>query len=169
MKLTKENAAIVVVSLALLVVVVIGGRQQAAEEQAKSDERAQAEQARPPALFVAKGVRVESLDVRQRGNERPVRFLLRVTNTTDEDILGMQIGFRGSDDRGSIGPFWRPDIGDEPRWRLSAGETRIINGEVTGFMTRDLGNLKVVGVKLLGSSLGEISKRPEAEATGGKL
>lgn len=117
-----------------------------------------------PSELVIKGVRFDELRVGQRDQDRTAPITATVTNTTNADIPGMQVGFVASDERGEMGPFWIPHLlGEESRWALKAGETKVLTDAIVGFGNRDLRNAKPVDIRILGESVKEVADRPEAE------
>ena len=116
-----------------------------------------------PVAVVFEGVEIELLEVGERDSDLRVKFFLQITNTTKNDIPGMQVSFAGGRADEKIGPFWLPDVGRESRWAVKAGETRAVTAFLTGYGRREMTDSRPVQVKILGSDLGEIAARPEAE------
>ena len=75
----------------------------------------------------------------------------------------MQVAFIANDDRGKMGPFWLPRMGNESEWAVKAGETRKIQAYITGFGVREMSSATPVEVRILGARLKEVSRRPESE------
>ena len=109
------------------------------------------------------GVRVDSLFVGSRDQDRRAPLRIEITNTTTEDIAGMQIAFLATDEDGEMGPFWLPQMGSESDWALKAGVKRQLSTFVVGFGTRDLSNLRPVDVRFLGADLRQTVALPESE------
>ena len=109
------------------------------------------------------GVKIDSLLVGPRDEQRRAPISMTITNKTAKDIPGMQVAFIANDDRGKMGPFWLPRMGNESEWAVKAGETRKIQAYITGFGVREMSSATPVEVRILGARLKEVSRRPESE------
>ena len=115
------------------------------------------------ASFRIKGLEIYDLKVGGRNAAREAPLSMTVINTTAHDWPGMQVTFVAWDSAGKMGPFWLPGLGHESEWAVKAGETRTVTGMIRGFGTRDLSQIKVVDLKILGADVRKTAGLTEAE------
>ena len=109
------------------------------------------------------GVTIENLEIGSRDGQRRAPVSMTITNTTENDIPGMQIAFVATDDRGQMGPFWLPPMGSESQLAVRAGKTRYVRLYIAGFGVRDMSDAKAVEIKILGANVQQTADRPKDE------